>query len=147
MGIIGKLYRALNALYGRTKIGALQGGLIFNLKNSGVDSPRSKQLIAQIALVAWKIRIISEFFQNLEFSFEDYEIMYSTAIIASPNILIQEKSLVATFLMIDNYNKFGPRLHTIAQAISGTAGDERKNRLANLITLTVKNIEKRLAGK
>jgi hypothetical protein len=140
MGIIGRLYRAFNAFSGRSKIGALQGGLIFNLKNSGVDSPRSKQLISQIALAAWNMRVISEFFQSLGFSFEDYEIMYHAAVIACPNILIQEKNLVATFLMIDNCHKFGQGLHAISQAISGTAGDQRTKGLSTLITLTVNDI-------
>ena len=63
MGIIERLYRAFNAYTGRSKIGALQGGLIFNLKNSGVDSPRSKQFISRIALAAWNMRIISTSFK------------------------------------------------------------------------------------
>ena len=88
------------------------------------------------------MRVISEFFQSLGFSFDDYEIMYHAAVIACPNILIQEKNLVATFLMIDNCHKFGPGLHAISQSISRTAGDERTKGLSTLIALTVSDIAK-----
>lgn len=140
MGIIEKFNRARNAFFGRLRIGGLQSVLISNLKKSGVDSPRSKQLISQIALTAWNMHVISKFFQNLGFSFEDYEIMYHAAVIACPNKLIQEKNLVATFLMIDNFHKFGQGLHAISQAISRTAGYERTKELSKLITLTVNDI-------
>lgn len=145
MGMIGRLCRAFNAFTGRSKIGALQGGLIFNLKNSGVDSPRTKQFLAQIPLAAWKIPVISEFFANLGFTYEDYEIMYHAAVIACPNILIHDKNLVATFLMIDNCHKFGPALQAIAQAASETAGDEHKTRLSASMTLIVNDIAKSMA--
>ena len=146
MGIIGRLSRAFNAFPARSKIGALQGGLIFNLKNSGVESPRAKQFIEQISLAAWKIGIVSEFFEGLGFSYEDYETMYHAGVIASPNILIRDKNLVATFLMIDNCHKFGPGLQSIAQAMSETAGEQRREILSTLITSIVNDIARSLAG-
>jgi hypothetical protein len=142
MGMLGRFYRAFNAYTGRSKIGALQGGLIFNLKNSGVDSPRSKQFISRIVLAAWNMRVISDFFQSLGFSFDDYETMYHASVIACPNILIQNKDLIATFLMIDNFEKFWIGLHTIAQSMSETSGDERTKGLSTLITLPVNDIIK-----
>jgi hypothetical protein len=140
MEIIGRLYRAFNALTGRSKIGALQGGLIFNLKNSGVDSPRSQQFISRIAVAAWNMRVIAEFFQGLGFSFEDYELMYRAAVIACPNRLIQERNLVATFLMIDRCHEFRPGFQAIAEAVSGTAGATRASGLSTLIASTVNDI-------
>jgi hypothetical protein len=145
MGMIGRLGRAFGAFTERSRIGALQGGLIFNLKNSGVDSPRTKQFIAQIPLAAWKIPIVSEFFANLGFTYADYEIMYHAAVIACPNILIDDKNLVATFLMIDNCHKFEPALQAIAEAVSEKIGDERKTNLSNSVTLIANDIAKSIA--
>jgi len=140
MGIIGRFYRSCKAFSGRMKIGGLQGVLISNLRNSGVDSPRLKQLISQIALTAWNMPFISNFFRGMDISFDDYEIMYHAAVIACPNILIQEKNLIATFLMIDNCHKFAQGLKALSQTISGTTGDERTNLLSRFISFTVNDI-------
>jgi hypothetical protein len=140
MGVLGRLYRAFNAFTGRSKIGALQGGLIFNLKNSGVDSPRAQQFISQIASAAWNIPLISGFFQSLGFSFDDYAVMYHAAVRACPDMLIGKKNLIATFLLIDNPYNLEQGLRAYNQSVSGQIGNERAQGLAMLITSMVSDV-------
>ena len=140
MGLIGRLFQAFGAGKGRLKIGGLEGGLIFNIKNSGVDSPRAQHLISQIVSTAWKMPIVSGFFQSLGFSFDDYAGMYNAAVHACPNMLIEKRKLIATFLLIDNFSNLEPGLRAYAQAVSEKTGNERARGLATLVTSMVNDV-------
>jgi hypothetical protein len=140
MGLIKRLFLAFGAFKGRTKIGALEGGLIYNIHHSGVDAPRVQHFILQIVLVAWKMRIVSGFFQNLGFSFDDYTIMYHAAVRACPNMLINNKNLIATFILVDSFSNLGPGFRAYSQAVSGQTGSQRAQGLVTLMTSMVNDV-------
>jgi len=140
MGFFGRLIKASNALAGRTKVGTLQGGLNYNLQNSGVDAPRSQEFISRVTEAAWNIRIVSEFFKAFGFSFGDYDVMYRAAVRECPNVLIEGQNLVATFLMIDNYQDFRAVFQELSSAVSGLDAADREQALATFIASTVRDI-------
>ena len=142
MSIIARFYRAFVAFRARAKLGALQGGLIFNIKQSGADSARAQHFVSQIAVTAWRIPPIAELFQKSGFSFEDYEVMYRTAVMACPNKLVANKNLVATFLLIDNFDKLAAGFLSMSNAVSGQTSVARKTGLEMLTTLTVNDVLK-----
>jgi hypothetical protein len=138
--MIGRLINSFQAFTGRTKIGGLQGALIYNLARSGVDAPRVHQLISEIAATAWNIGFVGEYFKRMGFSFEDYQIMYRAAVAACPDILLEEKNLIATFLLVDNCHRFESGFRAIYEATSELGGDERSSVLASLMARTTNDI-------
>lgn len=140
MGLIGRLFLALGAFKGRANIGALEGGLIYNIHNSGVDAPRVQHFISQIVLAAWKMRIVSGFFQSLGFSFDDYAIMYHAAVRACPNMLINNKNLIATLILVDSFSNLGPGFRAYSQAVSDQTASQRAQGLVILMTSMVNDV-------
>jgi hypothetical protein len=140
MGFLGRLFKASNAFTGRTKVGSLQGGLKYNLKDSGVDAPRSQEFITRLTAEAWSIRLVSEFFQGLGFSLRDYDVMYRAAVRECPDVLIEGRNLVATFLLVDNCQQFLEGFQAFAKAVADTTGAAREDTLSTLIASTVRDI-------
>jgi len=138
--MIGRILRTFNAFIQRVKIGSLEGGLKFNIKNSGTDSPRAKMFMSQITATAWKIHILSNFFQRLGFSFADYTAMYNAAVHATPDIFVNNKKLIATYILVDDYEHFEPSFRAYSQAVHGQEGNERSQGLALLMNKMVNDI-------
>ena len=124
------LLKAVNAAWARMKVGGFEGVLIGRLRATGPDSPSSKEMISQVAKAAWNIRILSEALQKLGFCYEDYETMYHAAVLAFPDILINNKNLFATFLWVDTLHKLGPQLLLLANAVNDLSGELRTKMIA-----------------
>ena len=103
--------------------------------------------LLSIALAAWKIPLVSGFFQTLGFAFEDYETMYHSAVIANPSTLVNNKNLIATFLLIDKCHRFEPAFQSLAQAISGKEGNERKAILMTTVKFMVTDIAQSMSTR
>lgn len=137
MGILGRIFPAIGVGFGTLMIGGYQGQLFQSISHSGVDSPESKQLMAKIASTAWGMFTISTFYQSLEFSKQDLEIMYCAAVIGAPNMVFEGKDLFATFFLIRKRQEFGHKLHSISQAVKGKVGPEREKELISQINAQV----------
>jgi len=92
------------------------------------------QLLAEMTIEAWKIGRISNYFQSLGFSFEDYDAMFRAAFFTCPQAKI-EPNLAVTVLMIDECNKIDI-FRGIAKAIANESN--RKEASARLVADWVK---------
>jgi hypothetical protein len=104
------------------------------------EYPTPKMLISQIVLYAWKMPIVSDFFENLGFSFDDYAIMYRAAVRACPNMLMNNKNLIATFMLVDQFSNLGPSFRALSRAVSDQTGNQRAEGLGTLMTSMVNDV-------
>ncbi len=129
MSILGRIFYAIEAFSCSLMIGGCQGQLFHSISHYGVNSPESMLLMSKIVSTAWKIVVISVFYQSLGFSKQDLEVMYCAAVKACPDIKCEGKDLFATFFLINKYREFGYKLHNISKAVKGKVGIEREEEL------------------
>ena len=77
---------------------------------------------------------------SLGFTFNDYCEMYAAAVDACPDRLLNNRNLVATFALIDEFARFGPGLSAYSRAVEDQTGDVRAEGLALLISHAVQDI-------
>jgi len=139
MGLLSRIFPAINVFFSTLTIGGFQGQLRQIISHSGVDSPDAKRLMTRITTTAWGMDIISVFYQSLGLSQQDFEIMYCAAVEAGPDILFEGKDLFATFFLINKRQEFGHKLYGIAQLVKDKTGLEREKELIRQINLQVQD--------
>jgi hypothetical protein len=137
MGLFGRLGNAFSAGAERVKFGGIQGVLKVRLKKYPIDSPDVQELISQATASAWRIPIVSDFFQRLGFSYEDFDTMYRAVVITLPDKFFGD-NLVATSMMVDRCRDLTPAFRAIAEVISATQGNDRAPVLSTLVVDLVK---------
>lgn len=106
MKFLKNLKYAIEVGINRTKIGGLEALMIQQITDYGVTSTQVQNTAIQIVNLAWKNKILSQYFQYKGFNHNDFMAMYYAAIMASPgDYLINGKKLAATELMIDSYER------------------------------------------